>query len=389
MTPLKRLELGGGGPDGQRREAFIQELVHMRPEVIPMADIEPAYTPMISICRELETSAGFVDNLWLTPAGGIIIGECKLVRNPQARREVLSQALDYARAISTWHYEFLENASRKAQTQPQRTLWELVKDETDLDEVQFVDAIERRLKSSRFMVLIIGDGIQEGVESLTNYLQLHAGLHVGVALVDLSIWQTPYNDLLVVPRVPLRTVLVERGIVVVNNPSDARVEPPRQTGLTKSAPPRATTASEPEFYEQLEDRRPGLAQQLRSFLDSLADIAVTPEFRKSVNLRFWPSPDLQGSFGFIDTSGKVWSSTTWNTANRAGRLDAGEKYLTELAKIVGGTVRRYEKNWPDVVNSQGKAVDLTQLLSEADEWKKAMARFMTALKLHGELPSSA
>lgn len=43
------------------------------------------------------------------------------------------------------------------------------------------------LSASRFMVLIIGDGIQEGIEALTSYLPLHAGLHVGVALVDLSI----------------------------------------------------------------------------------------------------------------------------------------------------------------------------------------------------------
>jgi hypothetical protein len=64
-----------------------------------MVDIEPAFTPLISICRELPTSAGYLDNLWLTPEGGIVLGECKLMRNPQARREVVAQALDYARAI--------------------------------------------------------------------------------------------------------------------------------------------------------------------------------------------------------------------------------------------------------------------------------------------------
>ena len=71
--------------------------------IIPMTDIEPAFTPLISICRELETPAGYLDNLWLIPAGGIVLGECKLVRNPQSRREAITQALDYARAICNWN----------------------------------------------------------------------------------------------------------------------------------------------------------------------------------------------------------------------------------------------------------------------------------------------
>jgi hypothetical protein len=51
---LHRLELGGS-PEDRRREEFLQELVHTHPEIIPMKDIEPAVTPLVSICRELET----------------------------------------------------------------------------------------------------------------------------------------------------------------------------------------------------------------------------------------------------------------------------------------------------------------------------------------------
>jgi hypothetical protein len=85
---------------GKERELFIQNLVHDHPGLIPMVDIEPAYMGLVSICREMPTPAGYVDNLWMTAWGGIVIGEAKLVRNPQARREVIAQALDYARAIS-------------------------------------------------------------------------------------------------------------------------------------------------------------------------------------------------------------------------------------------------------------------------------------------------
>ena len=101
---LERLQLGGAEHEGDQREAFLQNLVHEHPEIIPMADIEPAFMPLIPICRELQTAAGYVDNLWLTPEGGIVLGECKLFRNQQARREVIVQALDYARAVAKLRY---------------------------------------------------------------------------------------------------------------------------------------------------------------------------------------------------------------------------------------------------------------------------------------------
>ena len=42
---LKRLRLGVGDDDLGRREAFLQELVHSQPAIIPMREIEPAFTP--------------------------------------------------------------------------------------------------------------------------------------------------------------------------------------------------------------------------------------------------------------------------------------------------------------------------------------------------------
>ena len=118
----------------------------------------------VSVCKELPTSAGLLDNLWLTPDGGIVLGECKLFRNPEARRQVIVQALDYARAIAGLGYEELEAAARKALSAPSMTLWSMVSDQSALEQAQFVDAISRRLRQSHLMVLIIGDAIQEGVE---------------------------------------------------------------------------------------------------------------------------------------------------------------------------------------------------------------------------------
>ena len=212
-----------------------------------MAEIAPPLMPLVSVCMELPTAAGPLDNLWITPEGGIVLGECKLFRNPEARRQVVVQALNYARAIAGLHFEKFEAAVRKALGSPSTTLWSLVGEQSALDEAQFVDAVSRRLRQSHFLVLIIGDGIQEGVELLPGYLQLHAGLHVGLALVDLSIWRDKDERLLIVPRVPLHTVLVERGIVTVAPSGAVVVEPPiDQTSRLSAAPPRSVSISEQE-----------------------------------------------------------------------------------------------------------------------------------------------
>jgi hypothetical protein len=149
---LQPVSLGGIEHGGRERELFIQNLVHSNPDVIPMAHIEPAFMPLIAICKELPTPAGYLDNLWITPEGAMVLGECKLVKNPQARREVVVQALDYARALSGWHFEQLEEAVQKALKKPGTKLWDFVAGDSSLTESQFVDAIERRLQTGGFMI---------------------------------------------------------------------------------------------------------------------------------------------------------------------------------------------------------------------------------------------
>ena len=379
---LERLTLGDGGVDGGRREKFVQDLVHEHPHLIPMADIEPAFSPLIPICTELPTLAGYLDNLWLTPAGGIVLGECKLARNPQARREVIAQGLDYARALNAWGYEDLEEAVRKALGDKRVTLWSLVEEQSSLTEGEFVDAVQRRLVLGRFLVLIIGDGIQEGVESLTAFLQLHAGLHTGLALVDLSLWRGVGEGIVVVPRVPMKTVIIERGVVTVDPASGARVIPPAATAAIArgTVKERAVSISEPEFYDQLETKRPGLAAKVRSLVTTLAEqVGAEPEFKKALMIR---APIADGetlTLAMIDTGGKVWLSGAWGSANKLGRASAGESYERAVAGLIGGQVKTYTSGtWPEVMSVNGKAPDIEGLLAVMDGWVGAMVEFVGA-----------
>jgi len=70
------------------------------PTALPFGAIDPSYEKSVPICRELRTEAGPIDALFANEHGLLTILECKLWRNPQARREVVGQVLDYARALA-------------------------------------------------------------------------------------------------------------------------------------------------------------------------------------------------------------------------------------------------------------------------------------------------
>ena len=108
------------------------------------------------VCLELPAPAGNIDNLYVTESGALVIAECKLWRNPQARREVVAQAIDYAHGMASWTYTDLQDALQKSSTadgdKPPSTLYELIEEAGEIDEADFVDAASRDLRLGRMLV---------------------------------------------------------------------------------------------------------------------------------------------------------------------------------------------------------------------------------------------
>lgn len=197
-------------------EADIQALVQAHPAMLPIAEIDPSFIGPVPICRELSTPAGPIDNLLVTPGGLPVLVECKLWRNPEARREVVGQILDYAKELSRWSSSDLQREVSRNLRQPGNAMLELVRAAGhEVDEADFNDALTLNLRRGRFLLLIVGDGIREGVEAIAEYLQAHAGLHFTLGLVELPIYAIPDGGKLVVPRVLARTQLIERQVVAV------------------------------------------------------------------------------------------------------------------------------------------------------------------------------
>lgn len=192
-------------------ESDIQSLVHEHPEILPLGEIDPAFDGAVSICRELSTPAGRIDNLLVTSSGLPVVVECKLWRNPQARREVVGQVLEYARELSRFTSADLE---REASKRGVKSIYEHVRQRhPDIDEVSFHDTLTRSLARGRFLLLIVGDGISANVEAIFEQLAAQGSLHFSFGLVEMPIFALPDGAQLAIPRVLARMGVEVRKVV--------------------------------------------------------------------------------------------------------------------------------------------------------------------------------
>ena len=99
-VPLRRRRLEARSGVGGYDENWLQRLLFETPEVLPIGEIDPVFAPAVPLCRELPTTAGSIDVAYVSEQGLLSILECKLWRNPEARRDAVSQILDYAKEIS-------------------------------------------------------------------------------------------------------------------------------------------------------------------------------------------------------------------------------------------------------------------------------------------------
>jgi hypothetical protein len=382
-STLIRMDLAGSDYD----EAWLQRLLFHNPNLLPTEQIEPGFGDLVAICQELPLAfgpnrSGALDNVFVTAEGGLFFVEAKLWRNPEARRAVVAQAIEYAAAIFRMNYlEFEAAVLHARQNLPNQvnSLFDLVKAENkDIGEADFIDAVTRNLRRGRAIIAVVGDGIREDLELLAELLQTHAGDRFTFALVEMGLFESADKSLrVVVPSVLAKTALIERGVVqildtqvggqqiVINSPSS--VSP-----LTQKS--RSISMGEDEFFERLDRRDPGSAAVLKSFLSKAESLGVTADWQRALNLKH-PFPEGNPlNLGTIDKDGFVETSP----ASWWDRTKLGRSYNEALAKQFGGLVRDMKDGTESAARTAvGKMPRLTDLLPAHEEaWLNAMSRYI-------------
>lgn len=211
---LERIPLSASDASNEYNETWLQKLLFEHPEALPINEIDPAYCGAVPICIELNTPVGPIDALFVTPQGKLVVLEAKLWRNPEARRTVVGQILDYAKELSRWTYEDLQREVSRRTERQGNSLFDIVNEATgELTETEFVDEVARGLRQGRFLLLICGDGIREGVAAITDFLERHGTLQFTFGLVEMAMYRTSRDETLVQPRVLAQSLIVKRSVI--------------------------------------------------------------------------------------------------------------------------------------------------------------------------------
>lgn len=163
---------------GKKLEDALQTLIERYPEVIPGKQIDPgSENPprFVLLRREMPVGGWSLDHLLVDQEGVLTLVEAKLLQNPEARREVIGQAMEYAaNALESWSNGRIRTLAENFWSERGRKLEEVIRErlgaETDVDALW--GAVEENLQKGRMRLLIAADELRPEVRRIIEYLNV-------------------------------------------------------------------------------------------------------------------------------------------------------------------------------------------------------------------------
>lgn len=209
---LERVDLRSG-----MNEHWLRDKIFDYPRIIPLNRIDPGAGDFIAVCREFPLSkygsSVFVDVFGVTRHGRPVLIECKLWRNPQARREVIAQLLEYASLFRRLSYsDLIATLKSRFGMTGQNPLYDRVAGLPDaVNEEEFTDRVASSLARGDIELIIAGDGIREDTAAIAEHL-LDRGARL--TLLELQVWKDGSGHHLLVPHIPFRTEILRQRVLV-------------------------------------------------------------------------------------------------------------------------------------------------------------------------------
>lgn len=322
-------------------EMWLQELLRKTPNILPVSEIEHIFSPLISIGREVNTKVGPVDNLFISPDGYLTIVETKLWRNPEARRKVVGQIIDYAQDFTNWTYEDLNNNvkeyNRKYNGTNEGLAETIIKhdDSQKHDISSLVDNIYRNMKRGRFLLLIVGDGIRESVEDMVNFLNKYPTLSFTLGFIELQVYDFKKdNSKLVIPHVISRTKIIERTIVEVKG-TDIKSINVDIFENKKTNKNKRTKLNEVKFYKNLQkEQGQEMVDFIKLLFEDMEDLNCNVDWKSSNIMIKFPIADQDYTLFGISKEQSIFVGWLHSQLKNNGfNKELGYNYYKEIAKI--------------------------------------------------------
>jgi len=242
------------GNDSLFDEKWLQEVIFQNIDLIKVSDPIYEKVRVIPLCRELTLNDGirnlFLDILAITETGRLILIECKLWKNPQARREVLAQTLEYASLMQRLSYSDLAAKLKKhissGHHDPISQAFKLAG--IEINESLLIDRIMENMKRGDFHLIIAGDGIRGDLVNLVNST-IMSGMTADLSLLEISVHKNTAGEILLSPAVPSETETVTRTVLLSAEGMPAIIEEEIEPQIGSSPPQSVLRPMQKEVKE--------------------------------------------------------------------------------------------------------------------------------------------
>ena len=168
----------GGDWTSPTESGYVSE-DHLQAMIDEFPELLPGVSPDSYVCREFSTDSGPIDNLIINAKdGSLTLVECKLAKNPEVRRKILGQIIDYAASLSRLDFdEFHQRWKDRGGV-----------DLTAIDSTKgpLSLAVTSNLETARFTLLLAVDEINEPLKQMVEYIQDKTDSTTRVALIELA-----------------------------------------------------------------------------------------------------------------------------------------------------------------------------------------------------------
>lgn len=158
---------------GYANEASLQQLIAEHPSLIPGVSARAV------ACREFSSGVGPADVVILDESGDLTLIECKLTTNPQIRREIVGQVLDYASRLWGTSVDQFEAAWRRASKSDVSPLSGFDDDGSDTRE-----RLAQNLEVGRMRLVLAVDKVNDDLKRIVEYLNSITVAEVSVFVME-------------------------------------------------------------------------------------------------------------------------------------------------------------------------------------------------------------
>jgi len=180
-----------------KAEVELQKLLAESPSLVPVDEIREGVSPLVSaICEFGLPGSGNTDILAFSADGDISIIECKLATNPESKRKVMGQILEYAAYLWGMTYD---QVNARVRSLKEKDLSELVQEAVvgGWDEESFRDGVKRSLQSGSFVLIIVVDEINEDLKRTIRYVNECSESAYSLHALEMRRFQTDFVEILI------------------------------------------------------------------------------------------------------------------------------------------------------------------------------------------------